>query len=114
MATTPPRRSRRLRSLSPKINRPLPIRRRLNRTNPHGLGNIENTNTLIEQTNNNQIEEPHISDGTSERDSLEQQNLGSPIREVSPPMSQVIPYSIDIEETPRSVQAALDTPIVGL
>lgn len=80
VATPPPRRSRRLRSLSPEVNSPLPIRRRLNRTDPHGLGNIENTNTLIEQTNNNQIEEPHISDSTLERDSLEQQNLGSPIR----------------------------------
>lgn len=101
-------------SLSPGIDRPLPIRRSLNRNDPHGLGHIENTNTLIEETNNNQIEETQISDDTSERDSLEQQNLGSPIREGSPPISHVIPYSIDIEETPRSVQATLDTPIVGL
>ena len=114
MATPPPRRSRRLRSLSPEINRPLLIRRRLNRTDPHGLGNIENTNTLIEETNNNQIEEPHIYDDASERDSLKQQKLGSPIKVGSPPISQVILYFVDIEETPRPVQAALDTPIVGL
>ena len=72
-------------------------------------------NTLIEETNNNQVEEPQIYDDTSERDSLEQQNnLGSPIREGSPPISQAIPYPVDIEETPRSVQASLGTPIVGL
>ena len=88
MDTPLPGRSRRLRSLSPEINRPLPIRRRLNRTDPQRLENTENTNTLIEQTNNNQVEEPQISDDTSERDSLEQQNdLGSPIREGSPPIS---------------------------
>jgi hypothetical protein len=114
VATPLPRRSRRLRSLSPEINRHLPIRRRLNRTDPHGLENIENTNTLIEETNNNQVEEPQISDGTSEGDNLEQQNLGSPIREGSPPISQVVPYPVDIEETPRPVQATLGTPIVGL
>ena len=45
-------------------------------------------NTLIEETNNNQVEEPQISNGTLERDSLEQQNnLGSLIREGSPPIS---------------------------
>ena len=104
MATSPPKRSRRLRSLSPEVNRPLPIRRRLNRTGPRGLGNIENMNTLIEETNNNQVEEPQIYDGTLERDSLEQQNnLGSPIREVSPPILQVVPYPVDIQETPRPI-----------
>ena len=70
-------------------------------------------NALIEEINRNQIEEPQISNGTAERDSLEQ-NLVSPIKEGSPPISQVIPYSIDIEETPRPVQVDLGTPIVGL
>ena len=114
MTTPLTRRSQRLRSLSPKINRPLPIRRRLNRTDPRGLGNIENTNTLIEETHNNQLEEPQIFDDTSKRDNLEQKKLGSPIREGFPPISQVIPYFVDIEETPRPFQAALDTPIAEL
>ena len=88
MATPPPKRSRRLRSLSPKTSQPLPIRRRLNRSDPQRLENTKNTNTHLEQTNNNQVEEPQISDDTSERDNLEQQNnLGSPIREGSPPIS---------------------------
>ena len=38
----------------------------------------------------------------------------SPIREGSPPISQVIPYFVDIEGKPRLVQATLRTPIVGL
>ena len=79
------------------------------------MENTKNTNTLIEQTNNNQVKEPPISNGTLERDSLEQQNnLGSPIREGSPPISEVVPYPIDIKETPRHIQATLSTPIVGL
>lgn len=64
--------------------------------------------------NNNHFEEPQISNGTSKRDSLEQQSIGSPIREGFPPISQVIPYSVDIEETPRLVQETLNTPIVGI
>lgn len=115
MATPPPRRSRRLRSLSPETSRPLPIRRRLNRTDPRRFENTENTNTPLEQTNNNQVEEPQISYDTSERDSLEQRNkLRSPIREGSPPISKVVPYPVYIQETPRSIQATLSTPIVGL
>ena len=104
MVTPPPRRSIRIRSLSPETSQPLPIRRRLNRTDPQRLENTENTNTLVEQTNNNQVEEPKISDDTSERDSLEQRNnLGSPIREGSHPISQVVPYPVDIQETLRLV-----------
>ena len=100
MATPPPRRSRRLRSLSPETGRLLPIRSRLNRIDPRRLENTENTNTLIEQTNNNQVEEPQISNNTSERDSLEQRNnLRYPIREGSPPISQVVSYLVDIQET---------------
>ena len=114
MATPPPRRSRRLRSLYPEVSRPLPLRRRLKKTNPRGLRSFENTNTLVVAVNNNHFEEPHISDGTLERDGLEQQSIGSPIKEGFPPISQVIPYSIDIEETPRPVQATLNTPIVWL
>lgn len=79
------------------------------------MENTENRNTPIEQKNNNQVEEPQISDDTSERDSLEQRNnRGSPIREGSPPISQVVPYLVDIQETPRPVQATLSTPIIGL
>ena len=76
---------------------------RLNGTNPHRLRSFENTNTHVEAVNNNHFEEPEIYDGTSERDSLEQQSIGSPIREGFPPISQVIPYPVDIEETPRQV-----------
>ena len=54
------------------MSRPLPIRRRLNRTDPRWLENSENTNTPLEQTNNNQVEEPQISDDTLEIDILEQ------------------------------------------
>lgn len=79
------------------------------------MENTENTNTLIEQTNNNQVEEPQIPDDTLERDSLEQQNnIGSPIKEGSPPISQVFSYPVDIQETPRPIQSTLSTPIVGL
>jgi hypothetical protein len=115
VATPLPRRSRRVRSLSPETSWPLPIRRRLNRTDPRRLENIENTNTLIEQTNNNQVEEHQIFYDTLERDSLEKRNnLGPPIREGYPPISQVVPYPVDIQETPRPIQETLSTPILGL
>ena len=79
------------------MSQPLPIRRRLNRIDPRRWENPENTNTPLEQTNNNQVEEPQISDKTSKRDSLEQRNnLGSLIKEGSPPISQVVPYPVDI------------------
>ena len=45
------------------------------------------------------MEEPQSSDGDSDRDSLEQPNLESPIHEGSPPVSQVIPYVPIIQET---------------
>ena len=114
MATPLPKRSRRLRSLSPEVSRPLPLRRRLNGIDPHGLRSFENTNTHVKSLKNNHFEEPQISDGTSERDSLEQQSIGSPIREGFPPTSQVNPYFVDIEETPIQVQETLNTPLVGL
>jgi hypothetical protein len=103
VATPLHRRSRRLRSLFLEVSRPLPLRRRLNITDPHGLRSFENTNTLVEVANNNHFEEPQVFDDTFERDSLEQQSIGSPIREGFPPISQVIPYFVDIEETPRQV-----------
>ena len=53
------------------------------------------------------MEEPQTSDGDSDRDSLEQPNLESPIREGSPPISQVVPYLPIIQETPTQVQAPL-------
>ena len=75
------------------MSQPLPVKRRLNRNDPRRWENPENTNTPLEQTNNNQVEEPQISEETLERDSLEQQNnLGSSIREGSPHISQVVPY----------------------
>jgi hypothetical protein len=114
VASPLPRRSGRLRRLSPEVSRPLPLRRRLNKTDPHGLRSFENTTTHIEVVNNNHFEEPQVSDGTTERDSLEQQSIGSRIREGFPPISQVIPYLIDIEDTSIQVQAPLNTPLVEL
>ena len=64
--------------------------------------------------NNNHLEEPQISDGASDRDSLEQQSIESPIREGFPPISQAVLYPVDIEETPIQVQAPLSSPLVGL
>ena len=58
--------------------------------------------------------QPNISDGTSERDSLEHQSIGSLIREGFPPISQVTPYPINIEETTIQFQAPPNTPLVGL
>ena len=72
MATPPPRRSQRFRSLSPEVSRPLPLRRSLNEIDLRGLRSFENTNTLVEAVNNNHFEEPQISYDTSERDNLEQ------------------------------------------
>ena len=60
------------------------------------------------------MEEPQTSDGDSDRDSLEQPSLESPIHEGSPPISQVVPYPPDIQETPTQIQAPLGTPLVGL
>ena len=60
------------------------------------------------------MEEPQTSDGDFDRDSLEQPNLEFPICEGSPPISQVVPYPPDIQETPTQVQAPLGTPLVGL
>ena len=69
----------------------------------------------MEQLHQNQTNQPQISDETSKRDSLEQQNnLGFSLREGSPPISQVVPYPVDIEKTPKSVQIALTTPLIGL
>ena len=45
------------------------------------------------------MEEPQTYNGDSNRDSLEQLSLESPIREGSPPISQVVPYPPDIQET---------------
>ena len=60
------------------------------------------------------MEVPQTSDDDSDRDSLEQPNLESPIHEGSPPISQVVPYLPDIQETLTQVQAPLGTPLVGL
>ena len=60
------------------------------------------------------MEEPQTYDSDFDRDSLEQPNWESPIREGSPPISQVVPYPPDIQETPTQVQAPLGTPLVGL
>ena len=60
------------------------------------------------------MEEPHTSDSDSNRDSLEQPILESPIHEGSPLISQVVPYPPDIQETPTQVQAPLGTPLFGL
>ena len=110
-----PRRSQRLRSLSPKVKRSLPLRRHLNRTDPLRRRPFAHRNTSLEAgINNNRTEEPETSDGDSDRDSLEQPNLESPIREGSPPISQVVPYPPDIQETLTQVQAPLGTPLVGL
>ena len=49
------------------------------------------------------MEEPQTFDGDSDRDSLEQQSIESPIREGFPPISQVVPYPVDIQETPIQV-----------
>ena len=49
------------------------------------------------------MEEPQTSDGDSDRDNLKQPNVESPIREGSPPISQVVPYPPDIQETPTQV-----------
>ena len=96
------------------MSQPLPVRRRLNRTNPRS-GDLENTNRILEQLHHNQTDQPQIYDETLERDSLEQQNnLGSLIRESSPPISKVVPYPVDIEQTPRFVQTSLTTPTLGL
>ena len=114
MASPPPRRSQRLRSLSPEVSRSLPLRRRLNGTDPHGLRSFESTITYIEAVNNNHFEEPQVSDNTSKRDNLEHQSIGSLIGEAFPPMSQVIPYPVDIEETQIQVQLPLRSPLVRL
>lgn len=60
------------------------------------------------------MEEPQTSDGDLDRDSLEQPNLDSPIHEGSLPISQVVPYPPDIQETLTQVQEPLGTPLVGL
>ena len=60
------------------------------------------------------MEEPQTSNGDSDRDSLEQPILESPIHEGSPPISQVVPYPPIIQETPTQVQAPLGTPLVGI
>jgi hypothetical protein len=110
-----PRRSRRLGSLSPKVTLSLPLRRCLNRTNPLRWRPFEHRNTSLETRNiNNQTEEPQTSDGDFDRDSLEQPNLESPIREGSPPISQVVPYPPVIQETLTQGQAPLGTPLVGI
>ena len=88
---------------------------RLNRTDPRRWRPFAHINTSLEEgNNNNQTEEPQTSDGDFDRDSLEQPSLKSPIREDFPPISQVVPYPPDIQETPTQVQAPLGTPLVGL
>ena len=109
------RRFRRLGSLSPEVTLSLPLRRRLNRTNPLRRKPFAHKNTSLgTRNNNNQTEEPQTSDGDSNRDSLEQPSLESPIHEGSPPVSQVIPYPPIIHKTPTQIQASLSTPLVGL
>ena len=110
-----PKRSRRLRILSLEVTLSLPLRRRLNQIDPRRWRQFARINTSLEAgNNNNQTEEPRTSDSDFDRDSLEQPNLESPIREGSPPISQVVPYPPDIQETPTQVQAPLGTPLVGL
>ena len=60
------------------------------------------------------MKKPLISDSASDRDSLEQQSIKSPIQEGFPLISQVVPYPVDIQETPIQVQAPLGSPLVGL
>ena len=110
-----PRRSQRLGSLSLEVTLSLPLRRRLNRTDPLRPRSFVHKNTSIgRRINTNQSEEPQASDGDYNGDSLEHPNLESPIREGSPPISQVIPYPPIIQETPTQVQASLGTPLVGI
>ena len=60
------------------------------------------------------MEEPQIFEDDSDSDSLEHLILESPIREGSPPVSQVILYPRIIHETPAQVQASLSPLLVGL
>lgn len=76
----------------------------LNGIDPRGLRSFANKNTHIEEgNNNNHSEEPQISGDAFDRDSLEQQSIESPIHEGFPPISQVVPYPVDIQETPIQV-----------
>ena len=110
-----PKRSRRLRSLSPEVKSPLPLRRQLNRIDPRQWRLFAHINTYLEVgNNNNQMKEPQTPNGDFDRDSLEQPSLESPIHEGFPPISQVVPYPADIQETPTQVHAPLGTPLVGL
>ena len=115
MAPPLPRRSRRLGSLSPEVTFPLHLRRCRNRTDPLRPGPFAPKHTILgSRINTNWSEEPQVFDGDSDRDSLEHPHFESPIREGSPPISEVVPYPPLIQETPPQVQASLSTPLVGL
>ena len=110
-----PRRSRRLGSLSPEVTFPLHLRRGRNQTDPLRSQPFAPRHTIVgRRSNTNRSEEPQISDGDSDRDSLEHPHFESPIREGSPPVLQVVPYPPIIHETPPQVQTSLSTPLVGL
>ena len=99
----PPLRRRywRLGSLSLEVTLSLPLKRHLNRTNPLRCRPFPHRNTSLGRgINNNQMEEPQTYDSDSDRDSLEQPNVESPIHEGSPPISQVVPCTPIIQETP--------------
>ena len=91
------RRSRRLRSLSPEYTQSSPHRRRDSRINPRSEHNIEEVDHNLQD---------YISQGLQEL--LDQpDHRSSPPREASLPISQVIPYSVDTEHIPQSMELGL-------
>ena len=96
--------SRRLRSLSPEYTQPSPHRRRHLRKNRRPDHNVEEADRDLQD---------YISQGLQELlDQLD--HLRSPFREASPPISQVIPYSVDIEAIPLLTEAGLGTILTNI